>query len=121
MPFDVLGRWRDAAHGVDARNKRAGGIDDEARIDTALRPTLVELDRIAVGQRLDGGHRATVENIGATGPRIEQHGEHEARIVGLAVVIVQHGGKIFAAKPWQSRDLRCLEAPAWRQPWPPAP
>ena len=110
------GRRRDAAHGVDGGNEGARGIDDEARIDTALRPALVELDRIAVGERLDGGHRAAVQNIGAAGARIEQHGKHEAGIVGLAVVIVQHGVEIFAAKPWELCDLLRLEASAWRQP-----
>ena len=110
------GRRRDAAQGVDRGDEGAGGIDDEARIAPALSPALVELDRIAVGERLDRGHRAAVENIGAAGARIEEHGKHEAGVVGLAVVIVQHGVEIFAAKTWELCDLLRLEAPAWRQP-----
>jgi hypothetical protein len=112
----TAGRWGDPAHGIDFRHERPSGIDDETRVDAALHPALVHLDRITVGERLDRRHGAAVEDVGAAGAGIEQHGEHEPRVVGLAVVIMQHGVEIFAAKTRQLCDLRRLEAPAWRQP-----
>src|SRR6476660_1653996 len=109
------GRRSDAAHGVHRSDEGAGRIDDEARIDPALQPALVKLDRIAVGERLYGGDRTPVQNIGATGARIEQHGEHQARIVGLAVMIVKHSVEVLATEPRKLGDFLRLQASAWRQ------
>ena len=100
------GRRGDRAHGIDlAATKGPAALTMKRASTRRLHPALVELDRIAVGERLDRRHGAAVQNVGAAGARIEQHGEHEPRIVGLAVMIVEHGVQVFAAEPRQRRDL----------------
>ena len=62
-------------HGVDAGHPRTGRVDDEARLDAAFWPALVELDRIAIGERGDRSHGAAVADVGAAGAGVEQDGK----------------------------------------------
>jgi hypothetical protein len=51
--------WRRrGGQSIDISNPRPARIDDEARLDAALSPALVELDRIAVSDRRDGDDSA---------------------------------------------------------------
>ena len=84
--------WRRGGlrHGIDVGDEGAGRVDDEARRDLALRPAFIEIHGVAVFRRRDRRHGAAVENIGTPAARIEENAQREPRVVGLAVVIVQH-------------------------------
>ena len=100
---------------IDARDPRTRGVDDEARFHASRLPALVERDCVAVGERLNGGDGAAIEDIGAAGARIEKNGERQPRVVGQAVAIVQNRGQPLLAEPRQLSDVIVIEPAACRQ------
>ena len=98
---------------LDSLRKAEAG--DEAGLDAALSPALVEIDAIAAGERDDGRHGAAVLDVGAARPRIEEHGKRQPRIVGHAVMVVQHGGEVFLAQPGKLSNVVVVEPAACRQ------
>src|SRR4029450_7779120 len=111
-----MGWRRGGGQSIDISDPRATRIDDEARLDAALSPALVELDCISIVERPHDLHRTPVQDIGALRSRIEKYSKSEARIVGLAVVVLQNRGEVVLTQPWELGDGIIVEPPASRQP-----
>ncbi|MEZ5827042.1 MAG: hypothetical protein R3D01_01055 [Hyphomicrobiales bacterium] len=90
---------------LDFRDEGACGVDDEPRVNAPLGPALIELDGVARLGCCDGRYGAAVEDVGAAGARIECHAQGEARVVGLAIGIVENGAEVVAAEPGKGLDL----------------